>query len=219
MTDTRDIKSAEGPGLELRQVSLPADVEVTRFLGEGRRSFSYKGRHKGRDVVIKIYRKEFVQKYLQRYNVDIAEFEFTRNSRLYGIDAIRRYIAKPYKVFPVDGDYTHSFVQEYVEGITLEALVSRLGYLPQRVLQAGYRIVRVAESYGIHDMDISAGNILTVNHDGSWAPKLYDFNMMPQHVSPPNPFIAWCLKLGIRSKSHRDYRSLKNWRHVADNKR
>ena len=219
MTYTRDIKSVESPEVDLRQINLPAGIEVIRFLGEGRRSFSCKGRYDGQDVVIKIYRKEFIEKYLQRYNIDIAEFEFTRNSTLYGIDAIRHYIAKPYKVFPIDSDYTHSFVQEYVEGITLKALVSRLGYLPKQVLQAGYRIVQTAESYGVHDMDISAGNILTVNHgEDGWAPKLYDFNMLPQHMSPPNPFIAWCLKMGVRSKSHRDYRSLRNWRHLVGHK-
>jgi len=95
-----------------------------------------------------------------------------------------------------------------------------VGYLPQEVLKAGYEIVRTAESHGIHDLDISAGNILTVNCDEGegWIPKLYDFNLLPQHMSPPNPFIAWGIKTGIRSKSHRDYRSLKNWQRMAKNK-
>ena len=50
-----------------------------------------------------------------------------------------------------------------------------------------------------------------------WQPKLYDFNLMPQHMCPPNPFMALGFMLGLRSKNHRDYRSLKNWQAFADN--
>lgn len=220
MTGAKNTKLSEGFETELGQISLPAEIEVIGFLGKGRRSRSYKGKYGNQDIVVKVYYEEFVQKYIRKYNIDIAEFEFERNSTLYDIDAIKSYITKPYRFFPIGGNYTHSFIQEYVDGITLTGLVARLGYLPQEVLKAGYEIVRTAESHGIHDLDISAGNILTVNcNEGEgWIPKLYDFNLLPQHVSPPNPFIAWGIKTGIRSKSHRDYRSLKNWQRMAKNK-
>ena len=41
--------------------------------------------------------------------------------------------------------------------------------------------------------------------------KLYDFNLMPQHLHAPNPFVWLALRLGLRRKSHRDYRNLKKW--------
>lgn len=202
---------------ELQQeLALPDEVQVTGFLGRGRRSFSYKGEYNDKAVVIKVYRKEFIEKYRRKCNVDIAEFEYERNSILHGIDAIRPYIATPYKVFPQDSGYTHSFVQEFVDGITLMQLISKTGYLPQEVLAAGYEIVRSAEACGVHDIDISLPNIMVTQRDGVWMPRLYDFNILPQHMSPPNPFIALGIKAGLCKKSRRDYRSLRNWKRVGE---
>ena len=84
--------------------------------------------------------------------------------------------------------------------------------LPSEVLQAGYFIVEQAAKVGLYDLDISPGNIrVRQNAEGKWQPKLYDFNLMPQHICPPNPFMSLGFKLGLRSKNHRDYRSLKHW--------
>ena len=212
MTNTSGKYTSKELELELQQtINLPKEVQVLSFLGRGRRSFSYKGKFENVDVVIKIYRKEFIQKYIDKCNIDIAKLEFERNSTLYKIGSIQDYIATPFKVFPQESDYTHSFVQEYIEGVTLKKLISKLGYLPNEVLNAGYEIVKTAEAIGVHDLDISVGNILAVNKDGVWAPKLYDFNMLPQYMNPPNPLMALGFKFGMRKKSHRDYRSLKNW--------
>ncbi|MCY4420057.1 MAG: hypothetical protein OXC42_02215 [Gammaproteobacteria bacterium] len=199
--------------VELQQtVFLPDEIQVGSFLGRGRRSFSYKGKYENQDVVIKVYRREFVEKYQQKCSVDIAEFEFERNTNLYRIDDIRQYISRPYKVFKYDSGYTHSFVQEYVEGITLKQLINQSGFLPKEVLDAGYKIVKIAEANGVHDIDISQGNIKVTRRKGVWIPKLYDFNLLPQHISPPNLLIALGIKLGLRRKSWRDYRSLKCWK-------
>ena len=212
MAALSDIKLARELEAELQQpITLPEEIEVASFLGRGRRSFSYKGRYDNRDVVIKVYHRKYVERYKEKCNIDIAEFEFERNSVLYNIDGIRTYIAAPLKVFPLTSGFTHSFVQEFVEGITFKQLVSRLEYLPGEVLKAGYKIVQSAESNGIHDMDISVGNILVDECRGIWVPRLYDFNMLPQHTHAPNPLIALGIKTGLRRKSHRDYRSLKNW--------
>ena len=198
--------------LELQQaLKFPSDIKVLSFLGRGRRLFSYKGIYENKDVVIKIYRKEFVEKYKEKCDLDIARFEFERNSILYNIESIQPYIAAPLKVFPVDSGFTHSFVQELIDGITLKQLIAKLGYLPEEVLKAGYKIVQTAEASGVHDLDISVGNILVINQDGAWIPRIYDFNMLPQHMNPPNPFMALGFTIGLRKKSHRDYRSLKNW--------
>lgn len=214
------MKSSKELEVELQQaINMPDDVEVLGFLGRGRRSFSYQAKYDGMDAVIKVYRKEFADKYFQKCHLDIADFEFKRNSILYNIDAIRPHIAKPFKYFSRESEFTQSFVQEYINGITLKQLISKLGYLPEEVLKAGYEIVRSAEDNGIHDLDISVGNILVVEINGAWIPKLYDFNMLPQYMNPPNIFMAAGFKLGLRKKSHRDYRSLKNWKRRGKQKR
>ncbi len=202
-------------------IFLPDEVRVGDFLDRGRRSFSYRGEYEDKNVVIKVYRKEFVEKYQRKGSIDIAEFEFDRNAALYNVDEIRPYIAAPYRVFSHHSGFTHSFVQEYIEGITLRQLITQAGYLPDEVLQAGYKIVRVAEAHGIHDMDIFEENVLVVKDEdaGIWTPKLYDFNLLPQHMSPPNPFIALGIKMGLRRKSRRDYRNLRNWKRAGERQR
>ena len=158
--------------VEVQQaITLPDEIQVGDFLGRGRRSFSFRGVYEGKDVVIKVYRKEFVEKYQRKCSVDIAEFEFERNATLYDVDEIKPYIATPYRVFSRHSGFTHSFVQEYIDGITLRQLIAQSGYLPEEVLKAGYKIVRAAEACGIHDMDIFEENVLAIQSAGIWIPK------------------------------------------------
>ncbi|MCY3804132.1 MAG: hypothetical protein OXG06_07020 [Gammaproteobacteria bacterium] len=206
--------------VEVQQaITLPDEIQVGDFLGRGRRSFSFRGVYEGKDVVIKVYRKEFVEKYQRKCSVDIAEFEFERNATLYDVDEIKPYIATPYRVFSRHSGFTHSFVQEYIDGITLRQLIAQSGYLPEEVLKAGYKIVRAAEACGIHDMDIFEENVLAIQSAGIWIPKLYDFNMLPQHISPPNVFVALGIKMGLSRKSRRDYRNLRNWKRSGEQQR
>ncbi len=205
--------------VDLQQsLTFPEDVEVTDFLGEGGRAYVYKARLGQETVVVKVYRRQVVQKYLDKYKVDIAEYEYQRNLALYEIPEIKIYIAKPYRVHPLSGEHSHSFIQECVTGKTLKELIAELGYLPSEILAAGHKIVQQAEAHGVHDLDISVGNIIVNQHDEKWRPKLYDFNLMSQYLFPPNPFMGLAMKLGIRGKSYRDYRSLRNWEKRGKNK-
>lgn len=219
------IKSKRTSTLRAREVevqqaiTLPDEIQVGDFLGRGRRSFSYRGVYEDKDVVIKVYRKEFIEKYQQKCSVDIAEFEFERNATLYNVDEIKPYIATPLRVFSRHSGFTHSFVQEYIDGITLRQLIAQSGCLPDEVLKAGYKIVRAAEACGIHDMDIFEENVLAIQSAGIWIPKLYDFNMLPQHISPPNMFVALGIKMGLSRKSRRDYRNLRNWKRSGEQQR
>lgn len=192
-------------------LNLPEDVEVRELLGQGGRAWVFKAKLDEKDVVVKVYDKGVADKYLERYNVDIAQFEFDRNKALFEISEIREYVAKPYRIYSSSSQYVHSIIQEHVSGTILERLINELGHLPKEVLDAGRTIVKHAEKYGLHDLDISAGNLMVNKSSGIWKPKLYDFNIMPQYLFPPNPIVGLGYKLGIRKKSFRDYRSLKNW--------
>ena len=191
---------------------LPDDIRVTEFIGEGGRAYVYRAEMDALDVIVKVYKRNVVKKYLEKYGVDIAQYEFDRNKALYSIANIKEYIAKPYRVYTQKSDSTHSIIQEFVTGTILEKLIIELDYLPKEILQAGYTIVREAEKNGIHDLDISAGNLMVKKVDGAWKPKLYDFNLMSQYLNPTNPILGLAIKCGIRKKSYRDYRSLKNWK-------
>jgi tRNA A-37 threonylcarbamoyl transferase component Bud32 len=196
---------------------MPADIQITGYLGGGARAHVFKA-VLGRDsVIVKVYREEAAQKYRKKYGVDIAEFEYQRNQSLFVLAAIKKYIARPYRVYPASSEYSHSIIQEHVSGKPLKAFVNERGGLPDEILEAGYEIVKQAEANGIHDLDISHGNMMVVDQDGEQILKLYDFNLMPQHLHPPNPFLGLAIKLELRGKSHRDYRNLKKWeRHGED---
>ena len=195
----------------LSALNLPEDVFVTKILGQGGRAQVYKAKQNNEDVIVKVYNKDVAVKYVEKYNVDIAQFEFDRNKALFEISEIQEYIAKPFRVFSSSSQYTHAIIQEYVSGVILEDLIKELRYLPKEILDAGNLIVDRAEKNGIHDLDISVGNLKINKSSGIWKPKLYDFNIMPQYLFPPNFIVGLGYKFGIRKKSFRDYRSLRNW--------
>ncbi len=198
---------------------MPGDIEIISFLGKGNRAYVYKAKLDDKDIVVKLYKKNVIEKYKSKYKVDIAEFEAGRNEAMYNIDEIRGFIAKPYRVYSSDSEFSHSIVQEFVTGVTLEELIGELGYLPEKILEIGYQVVKCAEENGIHDLDISVGNVMAHQFDGKWKLTLYDFNIMPQYLYPPNPIMALAFKAGIRKKSYRDYRSLRNWDRRGKQKR
>ncbi len=202
---------------------LPTEIDIIQELGSGRRSQAYLANYLDKTVAVKVYKHEYIEKYQSQYKVNIGEFEFARNKIAYEASALSKYVAQPYQLFRPEQGYDLAFVQEYVDGIWLEELMEQARGLPQEVLKVGYYIVGQAGKVGLYDLDIPPGNIrLRQNENGEWQPKLYDFNLMPQHICPPNPFMAIGFKLGLRSKNHRDYRSLKHWDYLgkqASNKR
>ncbi len=200
-----------------QSLSLPTEIRITEYLGSGARAHVFKATLGQDSVIVKVYREKVAQKYRYKYGVDIAEFEYQRNQSLFVLAAIKKYIARPYRVYSASSEYSHSIIQEHVSGKPLKAVVNERGGLPDEILEAGYEIVKQAEANGIHDLDISYSNMMVVGQDGEQIPKLYDFNLMPQHLHPPNPFLGFGIKLGLRGKSHRDYRNLKKWERHGEN--
>lgn len=196
---------------KVENINLPDNIEILEYIGSGGRAHVYSAMLDASKVIVKAYHKEVIRKYRDKYKVDIAEYEYSRNQALYALPEIQEYIAKPHHVFPAYSEFTHCVVQERVYGESLECLIKRLGYLPDEILEAGHKIVKVAEMNAIHDLDISVGNVMINKIGDKWVPALYDFNIMPQYLFSPNPMVWLGYKLGIRKKSFRDYRSLRNW--------
>ena len=195
---------------------LPNEINILNPLGEGRRSRVYLAEMAQQRVVVKVYKSEYIAKYQSQYNVNIGEFEFYRNSTAYQAEGLKKYVAKPYRLLQPSQGYELALIQEFIDGVWLEDLMQELHGLPEQVLQAGYEIVREAATVDLYDLDIPPGNIrLVKDQQGHYIPKLYDFNLMPQHICPPNPFMALGFKLGLRSKNHRDLRSLKHWAYLG----
>ena len=199
------------------KLELPSDIEIVRKLGSGRRSQVYLAKYQGNDVVVKVYKQEYIDKYRLQYKVNIGEFEFQRNQAAAETATLTQYVAKPYQLVRPARGSALAFVQEYVDGVWLQDLMTKYKGLPEEVLQLGHYIVKEAAKIGLYDLDIPPGNIrVKQDTSGKWYPKLYDFNLMPQHMRPPNPFMALGFKLGLRSKNHRDFRSLKQWQYLSE---
>lgn len=200
----------------MSELALPNDVSIIEPLGSGRRSQVYLAEYLGKKVALKVYRQAYIDKYRSQYKVNIGEFEFSRNRLAYQTPGLKQYVAKPYDLLTPEQGYELAYIQEYIDGVWLEDLIKQYRGLPDGVMQAGYNIVKYAAQAGLYDLDIPPGNIRLVREQGQvWVPKLYDFNLMPQHLCPPNPFMALGYKLGLRSKNHRDFRSLKYWEYLA----
>ena len=202
--------------MDMNDLKLPENLVPVSLAGQGRRSATFKANYNGEVVALKVYRKEFIQKYQQRYELDIAQFEFARNQAFYAVDELRPYAARPIEVLGVDDGYSLCFVQEFIDGPSLVELAQKNHGLPQSVLDAGHLICKRAEAAGLHDLDLFYKNILIRKQNDTWLPVIHDFNLVPQYQYPPNPFLALAYLTGLRRKSHRDWRCLKGWQDWSD---
>ena len=195
---------------------FPPGLTPGQRIGEGRRSVVYRAGYRGETIAVKVYRQAFIDKYLARYGINIAEFEMARNQAVRSAPGLEEFTARPIGVIGLDGQCSLAFLQEFIDGISLVDLGLKNGGLPDSVLAAGDHIVQRAEAAGLHDLDLYYRNILLVEKHGEWRPVLHDFNLVPQHEFPPNPLLALAYRTGLRKKSHRDYRCIHQWRDFSD---
>ncbi len=197
-------------------LNLPQGLEPLEIAGEGRRSVTWRAAYQGEVIALKVYRQAFIDKYQQRFKINIAQFEYDRNQAFYALEALRPFAAKPLRVIGVDDGYSLCFLQELLEGPTLVELAQSNRGLPQSVLDAGKFICEKAEAAGLHDLDLFYKNVMMRKQNDEWLPVLHDFNLLPQYQFPPNPFLALAYRTGLRRKSHRDWRCLKGWQAFSD---
>lgn len=181
-------------------------------IGRGRRSVVYAGWWSGEPVVVKQYTPQSVRKYRCRYRVSIAQFEHDRNAAFYAVPDLRPFTAKPIAWTTSSAATGELFVQEQVDGIDLRELLDETGRLPGAVLRSIDRVVHVASGHGLYDIDMSPSNFRMQPDGDGWRPVLFDFNLMPQHLHAPNPFVALLYRTGLRHPAHRDRSMLQRLR-------
>ena len=196
-------------------LELPSGIEFIARLGRGRRCAAVLGERAGRRVVVKLYHAETVSKYRRRFGVEVAQLEFDRNRRFHEVAELQPFVAEPLAVLAGAAGGPPVFVQEFVPGRSLEDHLALHGALPPGLLARGRSIQRDAASAGLFDFDFNAGNVLLRPASGGEVPTLFDFNLVPQHERPPNPFIALAFRLGLRRRDRRDLRNLRDWEMLA----
>jgi len=188
---------------------LPQELRIGALVGEGRRSKVFRATYNGALVAVKLYRDKYVQRYRQRYGKSIARFEYDRNAAFYGVENLRRYVAKPLLVTGEGDGMSDAFVQEFVDGVALRTLAAETGSVPEETLESVRFIIRAASAAGLHDIDLDPDNLRVRHTSHGWLPVLFDFNMMPQHIRAPNLFVALLYRTGLRDPSYRDRRWLR----------
>ena len=188
---------------------LPQEIRIGALVGEGRRSRVFRATYNGALVALKLYREKYVQRYRQRYGNSIARFEHDRNAAFYGVEDLRRYVAKPLLVTGEGDGMSDAFVQEFVDGVALRTLAAETGSVPKETLESVRFIIGAASAAGLHDIDLDPDNLRVRHTRHGWLPVLFDFNMMPQHIRAPNLFVALLYRTGLRDPSYRDRRWLR----------
>src|SRR5690606_22494025 len=98
-------------------------------------------------------------------------------------------------------------MQEWVDGeLYYFAKRAHADYLSPRFREELAELVRLSHAAGLYDIDLHAMNVMVDRRTG--LPKLFDFNQIPFHERPPNPFAWLGLKLGLLGKGSRDLRKL-----------
>lgn len=192
---------------------LPADLELGSQIGSGRRSLVFAATWRDQAVVVKRYTSQAIRKYRRRYRVSIAHFEHDRNAAFHSQPQLRPFAARPlaWGIESAGGEF---FIQEHIAGRELREFLDARGRLPDQILRTIDRVVDRASSHGLFDIDMSPSNFRMRDAGGDWNPVLFDFNLMPQHLHPPNPLVGLLYRTGLRHPAHRDrwmLRRLRTW--------
>jgi len=182
-----------------------ADLEVTDRLGEGKRSVVYRGRWRGRDVGIKVYKPAAIASHARKHKWPLAEFEYRRNKAFFEARGLAKYVAEPLG-FVVEPGFQMS-VQELVDGeVYYFAQREHAAFISQHFMKELAELVKLSHEANLYDIDLHAMNVMVDRHKGT--PKLFDFNQIPFTERPQNPFIGLALKLGLLGRESRDLRKL-----------
>jgi len=195
---------------------LPPDLEPLEVIAEGRRAIVFRASYRGETVAMKAYRPGIVEKFRKKYDQNIAVLEMSRNRRFRKIPELLPYTAKPLTVLGHDGRCSLMFLQELIEGIPLTELAERNRGLPESVLEAGEKIVRVAEIHEIRDLNLDYTDVMVRQVSGLWQPVLYDFNHEPRAEEKPKSRFGGLFGGKQDRKAKKDYQQLQGWRDYSE---
>jgi hypothetical protein len=180
-------------------------------LGEGGRSVVHDAEWGGRRVALKVYKSHAVARHARKHPLALPRYEYERNCAFLAVPGLERHVARPLAFVETEG----------VSALVQERLWGQLYYFhhrdaggrvdPELVAQMR-RILDLAHAAGLYDVDLHAMNVI-VDRDEVGRPvaRIFDFNLIPSHVRPPNPFVGFLLRSGLRSPRERDLRKLRNF--------
>lgn len=164
----------------------------------------------GRRVAVKIYKPTAVLRHARKHAVPLPRYEHERNLAFFRAPGLAPHVAEPLAF--IDEPGVSALVQERLDGELYYFRFLGRGRLPEPALveQLG-RIVRLAHEAGLYDVDLHAMNVMVVEGAEGPVARLFDFNLIPFHVRPPNPWMALMLRTGLMDSRARDLRKLEHF--------
>lgn len=201
--------SPDTPRGELALTGL-GDVRIVGRLGEGGRSTVYLARWRDREVALKVYKASAIERHARKHAENLAKFEYSRNRAFHEAPGLARYVARPLGYIATEG--VSAFLQEKLNGeLYYFYYRARNGDMPAGLFAHVERMVHLYHKAGLYDVDLHAMNVMVVEDDGEPIPKLFDFNLIPFHIHPPNKFVGLMLRTGLIDLQARDLRKLRNF--------
>ena len=160
-------------------LKLPAGIDLLEKVGKGRVCTVYKARFQGETVALKAYKAAAADWYRKTIDKNIAVFEMMQNRAFRSQPDLVNYTAKPIRVIGQDGKASLCFVQEYVEGITIEELGDRYGKIPGYLLKTGEAIARACEEHSLEGVDYFVKGVKLRQSASTWMPVMFDFKHIP----------------------------------------
>lgn len=199
---------------ESEGLTLPPGLDLQKKLGESRMATVYQARYQGEDVVVKVYSDKAARWYKNKLNKNIAVFEMAQNRAFRKSPQLLPYTAKPIRVIGQDGQHSLCFLQEYIDGKTVEELARELGGLPEGLLSLGQKIARICEAESLDGLDQFMNNTLLRQHAGQWVPVIHDFKHVPVEASKNKPGGSLLSRLLGRPPSD-EAEFVRQWRAVS----
>lgn len=188
MTDTNDDRAAKGLDPAAEGLTLPDGIVLLEKVGSGRAATVYKAQFQGETIALKAYKSNAASWYRKKLDKNIAVFEMMQNRAFRKHPDLVKYTAKPLRVIGQDGKASLCFLQEYVDGITLEQLGDRYGQIPGYLMRTGEAIARVCEERAIKGVDDFMKGVKVRQSASTWLPIMFDFKHIPserpQEVKP-----------------------------------
>lgn len=188
MTETNEDRAATGLDPAAEGLTLPDGIVLLEKVGSGRAATVYKARFQGETIALKAYKSNAASWYRKKLDKNIAVYEMMQNRALRKHAELIKYTAKPLRVVGQDGKASLCFLQEYIDGITLEQLGDRYGHIPGYLMRTGESIARVCEEHSIKGVDDFMKGVKLRQSASTWLPIMFDFKHIPsdkpQEVKP-----------------------------------
>lgn len=200
---------------ESEGLNLPPGLELQEKLGGGRITVVYKALYQGETVALKVYSAKAAKWYKNKLNKNIAIFEMSQNRRFRQSQQLIPYTAKPIRVIGQDGKYSLCFVQEYVDGMTVEELGRHLGGLPDGLLEVGQKLAQICEDEGLQGLEQFMENTRVRQRAGQWFPVIHDFKHLPVITPKKKSGGSFLSRLGIGGGNTNEAEFVQQWRALS----